>query len=52
MPLERIYQTLRIFVTQGPSAVECDIEELRAFLDSKVRQHKLQFSGGQYRLPK
>ena len=52
LPLERIYQTLRIFVTQGPSAVECDIEELRAFLDSKVRQHKLQFSGGQYRLPK
>ena len=52
MPLERIYQTLRIFVTQGPSAVECDMEELRAFLDTKVRQHKLAFSGGQYRLPK
>ena len=48
MPLDRIFQTLRLFA----SAVECDIEELRAFLDTKVRQHKLAFSGGQYRLPK
>ena len=37
---------------QGPSAVECDMAELRAFLDNKVRQHKLAFSCGQYRLPK
>ena len=48
MPLDRIYQTLRLFA----SSVECDIEELRAFLDTKVRQHKLSFSGGQYRLSK
>jgi len=52
LPLERIYQMLRIFAMQGPSAVECDMQELRAFLDTKVRQHKLSFSGGHYRLPK
>ena len=48
--LERIYQILRIFAMQGPSAVECDMQGLRAFLDTKVRQHKLAFSGGHYRL--
>ena len=37
MPLDRIFQTLRLFAL----AVKCDIEELRAFLDTKVRQHKL-----------
>ena len=43
---------LKMFAMQGPSAVECDIEELRSFLDDKVRQHELLFSGGQYKLPK
>ena len=53
LPLERIHQMLRIFAMQpGPSAAECDLQELRAFLDTKVRQHKLAFSGGHYRLPK
>ena len=52
LSLERINQTLRIFCMQGPSGLECDMEELRGFLDAKVRQHKLAFSGGQYRLPK
>jgi len=52
MPIERIHQMLKIFAMQGPSAVECDINELRQFLDKKVRQQKLSFSGGQYRLNK
>jgi len=53
LPLERIHQMLRIFAMQpGPSAAECDLMELREFLDIKVRQHKLAFSGGHYRLPK
>jgi len=53
LPLERIHQMLRIFAMQpGPSAAECDLQELRGFLDSKVRQHKLAYSGGHYRLPK
>ena len=37
-----------MFAMQGPSNIECDIEELRSFLDDKVRQHELLFSGGQY----
>ena len=42
--LESIYQILRIFAIQGP------MQELKAFLDTKVRQHKQAFSGGHYRL--
>lgn len=52
LPLDRIFQMLKMFAMQGPSAVECDIEELRSFLDEKVRQHELLFSAGQYKLPK
>ena len=52
LPLDRIFQMLKMFAPQGPSAVEIDMEELRSFLDEKVRQHELLFSGGQYRLPK
>jgi len=52
LPLERIHQMLRIFAVQGSAAVECDATELREFLDSKVRQQKLSFAAGQYRLPK
>ena len=52
LPLDRIFQMLRMFAMQGSNAVEIDIEELRSFLDERVRQHELLFSGGQYRLPK
>jgi anaphase-promoting complex subunit 2 len=52
LPLERIHQMLKMFASQGPTAVECSLQELRHFLDRKVREHKLLFSGGFYRLPK
>ncbi|XP_075228750.1 anaphase promoting complex subunit morula isoform X2 [Lycorma delicatula] len=52
MPLERIHQMLKMFASQGPTSVECSLQELRHFLDRKVREHKLLFSGGFYRLPK
>ncbi|XP_011309076.1 anaphase-promoting complex subunit 2 [Fopius arisanus] len=52
MPLERIHQMLKMFASQGPGAVECGLPELRHFLDKKVREHQLLFSGGLYRLPK
>jgi anaphase-promoting complex subunit 2 len=52
MTLERIHQMLKMFASQGPTAVECSLQELRHFLDRKVREHKLLFSGGFYRLPK
>ncbi|KAF7402890.1 hypothetical protein HZH66_005157 [Vespula vulgaris] len=52
MPLERIHQMLKMFASQGPGAVECGLPELRQFLDGKVREHQLLFSGALYRLPK
>ncbi|XP_046390821.1 anaphase-promoting complex subunit 2 [Ischnura elegans] len=52
LPLERIHQMLKMFASQGPTSVECSLQELRHFLDRKVREHKLLFSNGLYRLPK
>ncbi|XP_076619947.1 anaphase promoting complex subunit morula [Colletes latitarsis] len=52
MPLERIHQMLKMFASQGSGAMECGLPELRQFLDRKVREHQLLFSGGLYRLPK
>ncbi|XP_071521652.1 anaphase-promoting complex subunit 2 [Panulirus ornatus] len=49
LPLDRIHSMLKMFV-QG--SVECSPQELRAFLDRKVRQHHLIFTNGLYKLPK
>ncbi|XP_022915785.1 anaphase-promoting complex subunit 2 [Onthophagus taurus] len=49
--LERIHQMLKMFAFQVPS-VECNVQELKHFLDRKVREHQLVYSGGVYRLPK
>ncbi|XP_042881814.1 anaphase-promoting complex subunit 2-like [Penaeus japonicus] len=49
LPLERIHAMLKMFV-QG--SVECSPQELRAFLDRKVRQHQLLLTNGLYKLPK
>ena len=36
---------LKMFAMQpGANNLECSMEELRSFLDSKVRQHELLFS--------
>lgn len=51
LPLERIHQMLKMFAFQGPT-IECTMQELKKFLDRKVREHELVFSGGLYRLPK
>ncbi|KAF5276524.1 hypothetical protein FQA39_LY06593 [Lamprigera yunnana] len=51
LPLERIHQMLKMFAFQGPT-IECSIQELTQFLDRKVREHQLVFSGGLYKLPK
>ncbi|KAF5286723.1 hypothetical protein FQR65_LT12456 [Abscondita terminalis] len=51
LSLERIHQMLKMFAFQGPT-IECSIQELAQFLDRKVREHQLVFSGGLYRLPK
>lgn len=51
MPLERIHQLLRMFASHGPS-VEFSQDELKHFLQRKVREHALIFSAGVYQLPK
>lgn len=51
MPLERIHQMLKMFASHGPG-VEFSQEELKNFLQRKVREHELIFAGGVYHLPK
>lgn len=51
MQLERIHQMLKMFASHGPG-VEFSQEELKNFLQRKVREHKLMFAGGVYHLPK
>lgn len=51
LPLERIHQVLKMFAYQGPTT-QCGLQELRHFLDRKVRAHQLLYSNGYYKLPK
>lgn len=51
LPLERIHQMLKMFASHAPG-VEFSQEELKNFLQRKVREHKLIFSGAVYHLPK
>ncbi|CAI9738201.1 anaphase-promoting complex subunit 2-like [Octopus vulgaris] len=50
LPIERIHSMLRMFAVQGPSSVECSLAELKAFLDKKVKDQKLIYTSGVYRL--
>ena len=52
LPLERIHTMLRMFAMQGPTTMECSTQELKGFLDRKVKEQKLLYSTGVYRLPK
>lgn len=51
LPLERIHQMLKMFASQGPG-FEVSQEELKNFLQRKVREHQLIYAGGVYQLPK
>lgn len=51
LPLERIHQMLKMFASQGPG-FEFSQEELKNFLQRKVREHKLVYAGAVYQLPK
>ncbi|KAG5679053.1 hypothetical protein PVAND_008650 [Polypedilum vanderplanki] len=51
MPLERIHQMLKLFASQGPG-FEFSQDELKSFLQRKVREHKLVYALGVYQLPK
>ncbi len=47
MPLDRIHTMLRMFATS-----EIGLGELKLFLDRKVKEQKLTYSGSVYRLHK
>ncbi|XP_046971719.1 anaphase-promoting complex subunit 2 [Vanessa cardui] len=51
LSLERIHQMLKMFASQAPGA-ECSLQELRQFLDIKVRTHQLVLQAGMYKLPR
>ncbi|KAG7298075.1 hypothetical protein JYU34_018845 [Plutella xylostella] len=51
LPLDRIHQMLKMFASQAPGT-ECSLQELRQFLDTKVRSHQLVLQGSLYKLPK
>ncbi|XP_036607561.1 anaphase-promoting complex subunit 2 [Trichosurus vulpecula] len=52
LSLERIHSMLKMFVMTGPVVTEIDLQELQGFLQKKVRDQQLIYSGGVYRLPK
>jgi len=51
LPLERIHSMLRMFAMQGPGS-QVSQQDLRTFLDHKVKEQKLVFVSGVYKLPK
>ncbi|KAI8481929.1 Anaphase-promoting complex subunit 2 [Branchiostoma belcheri] len=51
LPLERIHSMLKMFAMRD-NPIEITLQELKAFLDSKVRSQHLLLSGGKYKLPK
>ncbi|XP_017070448.1 anaphase-promoting complex subunit 2 [Drosophila eugracilis] len=51
MPIDRIHQMLKLFASHS-GGVEFTQDELKHFLQRKVREHKLVFSGGVYQLAK
>lgn len=51
MPLERIHTMLKMFASQA-HGFEFSQDELKNFLQRKVREHKLIFAYGSYQLPK
>jgi len=51
LPLERIHSMLRMFAMQGPGS-QVSQQDLRTFLDHKVKEQKLAYVSGVYRLPK
>ena len=50
LPLERIHAMLMMFAAQD-SSVSCSKDELKHFLDKKVKSQTLVFASGVYRLP-
>lgn len=51
LPIERIHQMLKLFASNG-LGIEFTQNDLKDFLQRKVRDHKLIYSGGVYQLAK
>ncbi|KAG8194712.1 hypothetical protein JTE90_028026 [Oedothorax gibbosus] len=52
LPLERIHSMLRMFAVQGSSTSECSIQDMKQFLEKKVRDRQLVYTAGMFKLPK
>ena len=51
LPLDRIHQMLKLFASHG-GGIEFTQDELKNFLQRKIREHKLMYTGGVYQLYK
>lgn len=51
LPIDRIHQMLKLFATNSVG-IEFSQDELKEFLQRKVRDHKLIYAGGVYQLAK
>ncbi|KAK7578045.1 hypothetical protein V9T40_010250 [Parthenolecanium corni] len=52
LTLERIHQMLKMFASHGSATKEVSPQQLKSFLDKKVKEHLLIVSGGFYKLAK
>ena len=52
LPLDRIHNMLKMFVSSGEHKYDKEIESLEQFLDSLCKQEKLETDGLMYSLPK
>jgi len=51
LPLDRIHSMLKMFASQETSS-QCTVDEVKAFLQTKVADSELIYVGGVYKLPK
>ena len=55
MTIERIHSMLKMFTASSPgsggSTQTLELSELKVFLNKKIKEQKLVFLGGVYRLP-
>ncbi len=52
LPLERIHSMLKMFAIHGPEGSRCALEDVKLFLENKVKSGDLQFANGLYKLNK
>ena len=52
LSIERIHSMLKMFAVTGPTGSQCTLEDVKKFLESKVKSGELLLSGGLYRLVK